>query len=234
VLVALLLVLVVTDRSDAALRDPARTFGIPLALLVVAVPAALLLARRRGSRPALVLAGFGALALALVAIGYPLQRHYLRDRFGPGSEIPGMHLDAAYRWARGKSDARIGIVGTTAGFLQYGLYGTDLSNRVVYLGEKGPHGAFDAIPTCARFRAAVNAADLEYLVTAPFLDFIHTGEPIPSPEPRWLRREPAAKSLIRSGPVTVWKLTDKLNPQACGSANAPLRRIPNTPQGQSQ
>jgi hypothetical protein len=174
------------------------------------------------------------LALLILALGYPLQRHYLRDRFGPGSEIPGMHLEAAYRWAREKSDARIGIVGTTAGFLQYGLYGADLSNRVVYLGEKGPHGAFNAIPTCARFRAAVNAADLEYLLTAPFLNFIHTDEPIPSPESRWLRSEPAAKPLLHSGPVTVWKLHGKLNPKACGAANEPLRRIPDTPGALSQ
>jgi hypothetical protein len=229
VLAALLLVLAVTDRSDAVLRDPARTFGIPLALLVVGVPAALLLARRRGVSMGVAVVGFGALGLAIVAIGYPLQRHYLRDRFGAGSEVPGMHLEAAYRWARDRSDARIGIVGTTAGFLQYGFYGTDLSNRIVYLGEKGPHGAFNAIPTCARFRAAVDAADLEYLVTSPFLNFIHTDEPISSPEAGWLRDEPAAKPLSRSGPVTVWKLNGRLDPSACGRANAPLRRIPKTP-----
>ena len=61
-----------------------------------------------------------------------------------------MHLDSAYRWARDTEDARIGLAGTTAGFLQYGFFGTDLSNRVVYLGEKGPHGAFNAIPDLPR------------------------------------------------------------------------------------
>lgn len=231
---ALLAVLVLTDRSDAVLRDPARTFGIPLALLVIVIPAGLLFVRSRGARPALVIGGFGALVFAIVAIGYPLQRHYLRDRFGQGSEIPGMHLEAAYRWARGKSDVRIGIAGTTAGFLQYGLYGTDLSNRVVYLGGKGPHGAFNAIPTCARFRAAVDAADLEYLVTSPFLNFIHTDEPVPSPEARWLRNEPAVKPLLQSGPVTLWKVRGKLKQNACGPANAPLRLVPDTPKDESQ
>lgn len=181
-----------------------------------------------------MIGGFATLALLVLAIGYPVQRHYLRDRFGPGSEIPGMHLEAAYRWARDRTDTRIGIVGTTAGFLQYGLYGTDLSNRVVYLGEKGPHGAFNAIPTCRAFRAAVNAAELEYLLTAPFLNFLHTDEPIPSPESRWLRGDPAARPLIRSGPVTVWKLNGKLDPSACGRVNAPLRRIPDTLRGLSQ
>ncbi len=172
----------------------------------------------------------------MVAIGYPLQRHYLDDRFATTSlaKIPGMHLDSAYRWARDTSDARIGLAGTTAGFLSYGFYGTDLSNRVVYLGEEGPHGAFNAIPTCAAFRAAVNAADLDYLVTAPFLNFIHPGDPIPSPEASWLRGDPAAAPINRDGPITVWRIDGRLDPSACGPANAPLRRIPDTPQARSQ
>ena len=139
-----------------------------------------------------------------------------------------MDLDSAYRWARGIEDARIGLAGTTAGFAQYGFYGTDLSNQVVYLGEEGPHGAFNAIPTCRGFRAAVNAADLDYLVTAPFLNFLHPGDPIPSPEARWLRGEAAVAPILRSGPVTVWKVRGELDPAACGPRNAPLREIPDT------
>ncbi len=111
-----------------------------------------------------------------------------------------MDLDSAYRWARGIEDARIGLAGTTAGFAGYGFYGPDLSNQVIYLGEDGPHGAFNAIPTCARFRDAVNAADLDYLVTSPFLNFIHPGKPIPSPEARWLRGEPAVAAAAPQRP----------------------------------
>jgi hypothetical protein len=229
VLLALLLaVLVITDRSDAVLRDPARIFGIALALLFVVIPAALIWRSGPVKRRSSVVA-FATLALLAFAIGYPVQRHYLRDRFAAGSEIPGLQMEAAYRWVRDENDARIGIVGTTAGFLQYGLYGTDLSNRVVYLGEKGPHGAYNAIPTCAGFRAAVNAADLDYLVTSPFLNFIHTDNPISSPEAGWLEGDPAASPINKSGSVTVWKLNGKLNPPACGPANAPLRRVPDTP-----
>jgi len=237
-LAGLLLVLVATDRSDAVLRDPARLFAWGLAFLVVVVPAGLLLARARGAGRGLVAGGFAALALLVVAIGYPVQRHYLEHRFlndVPEEErIPGAHLDSAYTWARNIGDARIGLAGTTAGFLQYGFYGTDLSNRVVYLGEKGPHGAYNAIPTCAAFRAAVNAANLDYLVTTPFLNFIDPSSPIPSPEAKWLYNDPTIKPINRSGPVTVWKLEGKLNPAACGPANAPLESIPNTPTSRSQ
>lgn len=234
VLTLLFAVLVLTDRADAVLRDPGRTFAVPLAILVVGVPATLLLARARGAARGVVFGGFAALILLLLAIGYPLQRDYLRDRFGAGSDIPGLKMDVAYRWARDTTDARIGIVGTTAGFLQYGLYGTDLSNRVVYLGEKGPHGAYNAIPTCSAFRTAVNDADLDYLVTAPFLNFLHTDEPVPSPEAAWLRGDPAAQPIKRDDGVTVWRINDKLNPAACGAANAPLHRVPNTPKTRSR
>lgn len=227
-----LLVLVATDRSDAALRDPDRLFGWLVALLVVLIPAGLLFARQRGAPRGAIIAGFAGLAIAVVAIGYPVQRDYLRGRFlnaDAEASIPGMHLDSAYRWARGVSDARIGLAGTTAGFLEYGFYGTDLSNRVRYLGVEGPHGAFNAIPSCSEFRAAVNAADLDYLVTSPFLNFIEPGKPVKSPEARWLRGEPAVVPIQRGGPVTVWRIRGQLDPSSCGPQNTPLRQIPQQP-----
>jgi hypothetical protein len=230
----LLLVLAATDRPDAVLRDPDRLFGWLAALLAVLIPAALVLARGRGASRGAVAGGFAVLAIAVVAIGYPVQRDYLQSRFlnaDPETSIPGMHLDSAYRWARDVSDARIGLAGTTAGFLGYGFYGTDLSNRVRYLGVEGPHGAFNPLPTCAEFRTAVNAAGLDYLVTAPFLNFIEPSKPVSSPEARWLRGEPAVAPIERSGPVTVWRVRSRLDPSACGPKNTPLREIPQQPAG---
>jgi hypothetical protein len=229
----LVLVFLATNRPDEALHDKGRVFAFFLVVLVVLVPALLLHLRGRGVGVTPLAGGAAALLVCLVAIGYPLQRHYLEHRFaneGSAEErIPGMHLDHAYRWARGVEDARIGLAGTSAGFAGYGFYGTDLSNRVRYLGEDGPHGAFNAIPTCAAFRAAVDEADLEYLVTAPFLNFLHPGDPVTSPEARWLRGETAVRPVFRSGPVTVWEVRGKLDPDACGPANSPLREVPQTP-----
>jgi hypothetical protein len=229
----LLAVVLITDRLDAVVRDPDRVGAWAIALLFVLIPAALLFARRRGASRAALAAGFAALALLVAGIGYPVQRSYLDDRFrnaDPEAAIPGMDLDSAYRWAREVEDAHIGLAGTTAGFLGYGFYGTDLSNEVSYLGEEGPHGAFGPIPDCRGFRAAVNAAELDYLVTAPFLNFIETGEPIRSPEAGWLRGSPAARPLQRSGSVTVWRLRGRLAPAACGPGNAPLRYVPQQPE----
>jgi hypothetical protein len=233
-LAALVVVLVATDRLDAVLRDPDRISGLTVALLAVAVPAALLLARRAGAARGVVAAGVAALALVVAAIGYPIQRSYLDDRFrnsDPARAIPGMGLDSAYRWARNVEDVRIGLAGTTAGFLEYGFYGTDLSNQVRYLGRKGPHGAFNAIPSCAKFRAAVNAARVDYLVTAPFLNFIRPENPIRSPEAAWLRGSEALVPVVRGDRVAVWRVDGRLDPTACGRANAPLRRIPQQPAG---
>jgi hypothetical protein len=229
---ALVVVFVVTNRPDDSLHDEARIFAFFLVVLAVLLPALLLYLRGRGAAAGITAAAASGLVLLLLAIGYPVQRDYLDARFaneGSAEErIPGMNLDSAYRWARGIEDSRIGLAGTTAGFAGYGFYGTDLSNRVRYLGEDGPHGAFNAIPTCARFRAAVNAADLDYLVTAPFLNFLHPGDPIASPEARWLRGSDAVRPVLRSGPVTVWRVKGELDPAACGPRNAPLRQVPNT------
>lgn len=230
----LVLVFLVTDRPDDGLHDEARAFAF-LAVVLIGLAVALVLhLRRRGAGNAALAAAGAAIAVCAVAIGYPLQRDYLGERFandGPRKErIPGMDLNGAYRWARDVEDARIGLAGTTAGFAGYGFYGTDLTNEVRYLGEEGPHGAFNAIPTCAAFRAAVNDADLDYLVTAPFLNFLHPSDPIDSPEERWLRGEGAVSPVFFSGPaVIVWRVRGQLDPDACGPDNAPLREVPRTP-----
>jgi hypothetical protein len=229
----LALAYLVTDRPDDGLHDKARLFALAFVVVFVAVPTLIWLARRDGLPGRLVAASLAALAIAAVALGYPVQRHYLNHRFAnltADTSIPGMDLDDAYRWARGVRDSRIGLAGTTAGFAGYGFYGPDLSNQVIYLGEPGPHGAFNAIPTCQGFREAVNAADLDYLVTSPFLNFIHSSQPVPSPEARWLRGAGGVKPYFNEGPVTVWKVTGPLKPQ-CGKANAPLEEIPQTPKG---
>ncbi|HWB69546.1 MAG TPA: hypothetical protein VG518_06180, partial [Solirubrobacterales bacterium] len=77
----MLIVLALTDRSDAVLRDPSRVFALGLALFLVLIPAALLFARSRGAGRGAVIAGFVALGVAILAAGFPLQRHYLHDRF---------------------------------------------------------------------------------------------------------------------------------------------------------
>jgi hypothetical protein len=78
-----------------------------------------------------------AAVLVAVVVGYPVERHYLHDRYrDPSFTTPG--LDAAFRWADDLSGARIATTSTR----QYPLFGTDLSNRVAYVGVDRPHGGF--------------------------------------------------------------------------------------------
>jgi hypothetical protein len=232
VLIATLtIVFLVTDRPDHALHDKARIFALAFVIVFVFVPTLIWLARRDGLPGRAVAGALAALAVASIVLGYPVERHYLNHRFANVSaetSVPGMGLDKAYAWSRGIRDSRIGLAGTTAGFAGYGFYGPDISNHVLYLGEKGPHGAYNAIPTCEAFRAAVNEADLNYLVTSPFLNFLHSSKPIASPEARWLKGAGNVHPLFREKEVTVWQVTGPLKP-ACTSANAPLHEIPDTP-----
>jgi hypothetical protein len=160
-----------------------------------------------------------------------VQRDYLHSRWHDFD--PDQHLDSAYRWARDVRHSRIGLAGTTIGSLSYGLYGVDLSNRVQYLGRKGPHGAFNAIRTCAGFRSAVNRADLDYLVTSPFLNFAHTSRPIYSPEADWIRSDPAVSAINRDGAgraqVTVWRVDGQLDPAGCAALRVPITYLPRAP-----
>ena len=72
----------------------------------------------------------------------------------PSFTTPG--LDAAFAWARDIDGARIATTSTR----QYPLFGTDLSNRVAYLGVHRPHGGFEAAPNCQAFRRLVNEGRL--------------------------------------------------------------------------
>ena len=224
-LAATLICLVVTNSSVDVLRTHERVFGVGFAILVVLGPAALWLARRRGASAGLVGGGAAALIAIVVAVGYPVQRAYFEDRYAD-PDVFG--LDVAYTWANDVRDAHIGLAGTTAGFMGFGLYGPDLSNDVDYLGREAPRGGFDAIPTCAEFRAAVNEADLDYLVTAPFLNFIDPGRPITSPETRWLRGADGVTVIRRDGAVRVWRVDGPLR-ERCGRLNRPLREVPDQP-----
>jgi len=223
-LAGLAAVLVVTNESWDLLRASERLFGLLATILLFLVPAALVLLARRPGRRGLALAGAGALLLLIAVLGYDVQRDYLRDRYEKFE--PSSSMSKPYAWAADLTDRRIGLAGTTAGFIQYGLYGKRLQNDLIYLGREADQGGFDAIPSCAEFRAAVNDADLDYLVTSPFLNFVHQNYPILSPETRWVRGERAARPLLRDGPVTVWRIDGHLDPAGCGKRNAPLRYVP--------
>jgi hypothetical protein len=147
------------------------------------------------------------LIIAAVAVGYPVQRHYLESRYSdPSFTTPG--LNAAFKWANGVSDARIATTSTR----QYPLFGTDLSNHVDFIGLERPHGGLEAPSTCQQWRRLLSEGAYDYVIATR--DRIEPGKPPYPPQARWTEG-PAAKPILRVPPTAVFQLTEKLDPSAC-------------------
>jgi hypothetical protein len=145
--------------------------------------------------------------LIAVVVGYPVQRHYLHDRYrDPSFTTPG--LDAAFAWARDVDDARIATTSTR----QYPLFGTDLSNRVAYLGIDRPHGGFEEAPNCRVFRRLVNEGDYDYVVATR--DRIEAGKPAFPPQAKWIEG-PDAEVVLKKKPTVVFRIKGNLDPSGC-------------------
>jgi len=148
-----------------------------------------------------------AAVLVAVVVGYPVQRHYLENRYrDPSFTTPG--LDAAFAWADDLSDARIATTSTR----QYPLFGTDLSNRVAYVGIERPHGGFEEAQNCAQFRRLINEGEYDYVVATR--DRIEAGKP-PFPEQAKWTEGPDAEVVLKKKPTVVFRITGKLDPKTC-------------------
>ena len=145
--------------------------------------------------------------LAAVAIGYPVQRHYLEGRYAdPSFTTPG--LNAAFEWSRSVSDSRIATTSTR----QYPLFGTDLSNRVEFVGAERPHGGFVAPVTCPQWRRLLNDGDYDYVIASR--DRIDPEQPPYPATARWTEG-PEAKVILRKPPTVIFQLRTPLDVSAC-------------------
>jgi hypothetical protein len=126
-----------------------------------------------------------------------------RDR--KGSLLASTHMDAAYRWAQDVQGARI----ATTSVLMYGLTGDGLTNQVRYVGVPGPGGTFSDATTCHQWRDALDAGDFDFLVLAP--QYQGTAPAVPR---SWVRSR-AARTVWRSGPTMVFRLSGRLDPSGC-------------------
>jgi hypothetical protein len=146
------------------------------------------------------------LALA-TAVGYPVQRHYLESRYEDPSFTSAPGLNAAFAWARDVSGARIATTSTR----QYPLFGTDLSNRVEFLGVERPHGGFEAAADCRTYRRLLDEG-YDYVVATR--DREEGGRPPYPPQARWTEGA-GAKVVLREPPTVVFRLEGELDPSAC-------------------
>jgi hypothetical protein len=149
----------------------------------------------------------GAVLVVAIAVGYPVQRHYLADRYkDPTFTAPG--LNAAFAWALDVSDARIATTSTR----QYPLFGTDLSNHVQYLGLERPHGGFETPRTCRQYLQLLDEGDYDYAIATK--DRLEPGKPSFPPLVHWLERT-GAKVILKKQPTVVFQLKENLSPAAC-------------------
>ena len=148
-----------------------------------------------------------AAGLVAIAVGYPVQRHYLESRYkDPTFTAPG--LNAAFAWARDISGARIATTSTR----QYPLFGTDLSNHVQYLGIEQPHGGFEPPTNCRQYLQLLNEGNYDYVIATT--DRLEPGKPSYPPQAAWTKAA-GAKTVLQKPPTVVFELQGKLRPSAC-------------------
>ena len=154
-----------------------------------------------------------SLVLAGVAVGYSGTRDYLRQRYT--DKYDRFAIYKVWRWARGLHHAKIALVGTFGWFFGYPLWGLDDSNRVAYMGQRGPHGSFRPITTCRAWRTALNRGHYRYVVTTANRVFFTT-QLVHSPEVDWTRTDPAARLVLSPNrAIQVFRLTGPLHPDRC-------------------
>ncbi len=151
--------------------------------------------------------------IGALAAGWWEQRHYLERRYENLS--PQLRLADAARWGRDLRDAEVAVGGIRGVFNQFPFYGTDLSNRVQWLGREGPDGAYERIPTCAEWRQALADGGYTHVVTT--YDPFSPGQLTDTKEALWTREDPAAEELLRDGPVSVFELSGPPDPTTCGN-----------------
>ncbi len=155
--------------------------------------------------------GIAIVLLSALVGGYFEQRHYLDNRYAtPSGAIAEPGQDAAFAWARGVHDQRIG----TVTIRQYPLYGTDLTNRVQFVGTRGSDDSFRRIRRCGVWRHALNTGRYDYVVTG--LNFPTPKGPRQPPEERWTASDPAAKRVVHDRTVSVFRLRGRLDRNGCG------------------
>jgi hypothetical protein len=199
---------------DYDLGATAATVALVLvaAMIVVLRPWSLIPLRRPVVRATAVALAV-SLVLGGVAVGYSGTRDYLRQRY-TGNYGP-VAVYKVWRWARRLHHARIALVGTFGWFFGYPLWGLDDSNRVAYMGRRGPSGSFRPIPGCRAWRTALNRGRYQYVVTtARAITF--TTQLVRSPEVDWTRTDPAARLVLSpSWAIQVFRLTGPLHPDRC-------------------
>ncbi len=204
-----------TNLDLGARLDDPNLFAAVLVALALTLAWLGLIALARSHLPPFVgMAAAVAVAIGAAAVYAPAADDYLADRFHDAPA--GTGLAAAFEWARHTRDARVELGGTAVAFDQYPLYGEDLSNRVGYLARSGPDGSLEPIRSCGAWRLAIDAHPVDFVVTAPDFNAAETEAPLPAPEGGWTRPGAGSRTIVRDGPLEIFRIRGPLDPRACG------------------
>jgi hypothetical protein len=186
--------------------------AIAIVLFVLLVAGGVVVVRRNPSlRPVGAVAGV-LLVIVAIAFGWTTSRSFVEHRYANATQLPfagapRAEVRALYPWARNVSHATIAVDGLG---ISYPLFGTDLSNRVKYIGQPGPHGAFDIARTCAQWRDRLNAARPNYVVISANTQ--NGSQPI---QDAWTRTDNAATLVLRARTATVYRINSALHSAQC-------------------
>jgi hypothetical protein len=180
--------------------------GTVAVLTVLIGPASERALLRRASRSPgpVAAAGFLAVAVALMPLAWTVQRHYAEDRYKNFGGDMAPIIDAL----RNTKDQRVALAGYTA---QLPFYGADLSNRVRYVGQTGPHGGFTDVASCPAWRRLVAQGGYQWVVTGRAFPG-ETGEP---PQAEWTRSSPAVTQVIHNGRASLFRIDGLITAAGC-------------------
>lgn len=209
---ALLLLTLIVLAGDGLWPPEGGWAGLGLVGIAAAMLAGTPALVRRPRRELAV--GLALLAPLVIVGGSRVQQAYFDERYTmEGPSVPPPSL-----WARDLHHSRVGLVGY---LLQYPLYGTDLSNHVQFVGERGAHGAFRRFRSCDRWAAALARGRYRYVLTAAegsiALGPAGTGPPAEPREARWTRSIAGATEIERFPRfgAALFRLRDPLGLARC-------------------
>jgi hypothetical protein len=201
--------LAATMYADTGLRAYERgSDALLIAVLLAAAVLAAWWAVPRVPARAAVVAGVALTVLLVAGGGYAVSRAYLDERYRTE------RASAAGAWFRDLRDARIAVLGASA---HYPFYGTDLSNRVVFIGQTGDHGAFTRLRSCREWIAALDRGRFDYVFASPVSSPNLPAETPkdPPPERGWTAAEPAAREVYRDQISAAYRIDGRLTGERC-------------------
>jgi hypothetical protein len=185
----------VPRRAWPGNRGPGAALAIMGVVIVVVLASVRRLSNGRGMR----IASASAIALAVIVGGWRVERSYIANRYRGSNPSYGDDLAMIVGASRGLHGTRIALAGF---YQQYPLYGSDLSNRVQYVGHHGSHGTFLDIASCTEWRRAVSTGRYRYVVTGRSFDN-DVGEPEAA---GWTRSAPGVTELVHDGRASLFRI----------------------------